>query len=139
VTTAKLPTLLPNPGEPLPASLEARFASLEGAVAKLATRVAVLEGSPQKLSVALEAAPPSAPAPMAELPSAVQTLGLIGRVCLILGGATLIRALVEAGTLRRGWGVALGLVYAVSWALLADRAKRSMDASFHALASILIA
>jgi hypothetical protein len=35
--------------------------------------------------------------------------------------------------------VAFGLAYAVTWALLADRARQPLDAGFHAVASILIA
>jgi hypothetical protein len=66
-------------------------------------------------------------------------MGLLGRTCLILGGATLIRSLVDAGTLPQGWGVTLGLAYACTWALLADRARSPMDATFHLLASLLIA
>jgi len=46
---------------------------------------------------------------------------------------------VDAGTLHRGWGAALGLAYAVAWSLFADRAPSALDAGFHALASILIA
>ena len=46
---------------------------------------------------------------------------------------------MDAGTVHPGWGVALGLTYALTWALLADRAKQPLDSAFHALASILIA
>jgi hypothetical protein len=77
--------------------------------------------------------------PMEVLPTPASLMGLIGRVCLSLGGATLIRALVDAGSIHRGWGVALGLAYALTWILLADRARSRLDAAFHALASILIA
>jgi hypothetical protein len=79
-----------------------------------------------------------APLPEAALPSPTRILGLIGRVCLILGGAYLIRTLVDAGTLPRGAGVALGLAYAATWAVLGYRARRPLDAAFRTLASILI-
>jgi hypothetical protein len=129
--------------------LEARLEALATAVLRLEARIATLEGAapahsrpPEALSQELSrsAAALSAVAlPVEGLPGTVSLMGLIGRVCLILGGATLIRALVDAGSIHRGWGVALGLAYALIWSLLADRARSKLDAAFHALASILIA
>ncbi len=136
--------------EGLSSALELRLASLAEIVTRLETRVAALEGtaperalpaavgSTPEVLVAFSATPPVA-LPAADLPNPVRLMGLIGRTCLILGGATFIRALVDAGTIHRGWGVALGLAFAITWALLADRAKQSLDSAFHALASILIA
>jgi hypothetical protein len=129
--------------EALPGTLEERLATLTEAVRHLEARIATLEASVPERAVsapaALEALVPAAPLPTAELPNPVRLMGLIGRTCLILGGATFIRALVDAGTIHRGWGVALGLAYAITWALLADRARHPLDSAFHALASILIA
>ena len=121
-----------------PAQLEARLTALVAGMQRLEARVAALETGIPETARPPDPAPPGLPIPEA-LPSPVRLMGLIGRVCLILGGATFIRALVDAGTIHRGWGVALGLAYAITWALLADRAQTAMDAAFHALASILIA
>ncbi|GLH71871.1 hypothetical protein GETHLI_03730 [Geothrix limicola] len=133
-----------DPAEALPQGLEARLVVLAETVARLEARVAALEGAvPEQPAASPRPIPctavsdPMVPAP--GLPSAVRLMGLIGRTCLILGGATFIRALVDAGTIHRGWGVALGLAYAIIWALLAARAKHPLDSAFHALASILIA
>lgn len=132
--------------EGLSSALERRLAGLAETVSRLEARVAVLEGrAPEQTTPAVVAAtegprPVAAVAPAtADLPNPIRLMGLIGRTCLILGGATFIRALVDAGTIHRGWGVALGLAFAITWALLADRARQSLDAAFHALASILIA
>ncbi|MBP7618152.1 MAG: hypothetical protein KA743_06540 [Geothrix sp.] len=129
----------------LPSALELRLADLAETVTRLEDRVALLEGrAPERAAPAMAVATegprstPVAPA-TADLPNPVRWMGLIGRTCLILGGATFIRALVDAGTVHRGWGVALGLAFAITWAFLADRARQPLDAAFHALASILIA
>lgn len=131
----------------LPGALERRLADLAETVNRLEARVASLEGQPPERIRPAVTAPaeglhstPTAQAPAtADLPNPIRLMGLIGRTCLILGGATFIRALVDAGTIHRGWGVALGLTFAVTWAILADRTRQSLDAAFHALASILIA
>lgn len=138
MSTAEVPPLMPPPAEASPAQIESRLASLTEAMARLEARVAALETSAPERPGSLESGAPAVSLPPATLPSPVHIMGLIGRVCLILGGATFIRALVDAGTIHRGWGVALGLAYAITWALLADRANSPLDAAFHALASILI-
>jgi hypothetical protein len=143
MSTAGVPPLRRAQAE-VPGPLEARLEALVEAVLRLETRVATLEGAatahfqpaeaqPQEFSPATVALPAEV------LPTPASLMGLIGRVCLSLGGATLIRALVDAGSIHRGWGVALGLAYALTWILLADRARSKLDAAFHALASILIA
>lgn len=137
MSTAEVPPLQRPPAEAPATPPEASLASLMQAVARLEARVAALEGS-ARASGLLPAAEAEAPSPDLALPSPVKLIGLLGRVCLILGGATFIRALVDAGTLHRGWGVALGLAYALAWTVLADRAKTPLEAGFHALASLLI-
>ena len=132
-----------DPAEALPSALEVRLAALAQVVARLEARITALEAPvPERIASAPatpEAQVPATTLPATDLPNPVRLMGLIGRTCLILGGATLIRALVDAGTIHRGYGVALGLGYALTWALLADRAKHPLDSAFHALASILIA
>jgi hypothetical protein len=129
------------PAEALPKVLESRLAAMAEAVSRLDARVSALESSPAERKLPLEAPPAAAPAhaPAEVLPNPVRLTGLLGRTCLILGGATFIRSLVDAHTLPQGSGVALGLAYAMTWTLLADRARHPLDATFHALASILIA
>ena len=92
--------------------------------------------------------PPPAPAPEGvEVPSLPRearrgTLALAGRTLVAMGGGYLIRALTEAGVLPVSGGVALGLVYALLWLALADRASRAgrgASATFHGVASGLIA
>jgi hypothetical protein len=143
MSTAGVPPLSRAQAEG-PGALEARLKALAEAVLRLESRVTTLEGAAPAWSLppealAQELARNAVALPAEGLPGTVSLMGLIGRVCLILGGATLIRALVDAGSIHRGWGVALGLAYALTWILLADRAKSKLDAAFHALASILIA
>jgi hypothetical protein len=67
---------------------------------------------------------------------------LAGRSLICLGGAYLIRALTESRMLPASAGVALGLAYAVLWALAAGRAAGKGlkgDATFHAVVSTAIA
>ncbi len=144
MSTAQVPPLKASPGEAPSAGVESRLTALAELVQGLETRVRALESAIQVMPApALEfPAPPrmeEGPLLDAALPSPTRILGLIGRVCLILGGAYLIRALVDAGTLPHGVGVAFGLAYAAVWAILGHRAKRPLDAAFRTLASILIA
>ncbi|MCM2250139.1 MAG: hypothetical protein NDI58_06220 [Geothrix sp.] len=145
MSTAQAPSLKAAPGEALPAGIEARLATLAERVQGLETRVRALESQAPAAAGPGQLRPATSPfgeeGPLLDpaLPGPVRILGLAGRLCLILGGGYLIRALVDAGTLPRGGGVAVGLAYAAAWAILADRAKRPLDASCHALASVLIA
>ncbi|HEX4844667.1 MAG TPA: hypothetical protein VFV26_00520 [Geothrix sp.] len=145
MSTAQVPSLKAAPGEALPTGIEGRLAMLAEQVRGLETRVRALESgalgtaAPGPLQPAVSPFREEGPLLDPALPSPTRILGLVGRVCLILGGGYLIRALVDAGTLPRGAGVAVGLAYAAAWAILADRAKRALDAASHALASVLIA
>ncbi|MGZ8831549.1 MAG: hypothetical protein ACXW2Q_14355 [Thermoanaerobaculia bacterium] len=67
---------------------------------------------------------------------------LIGKSVLIIGGGYLFRALTEMGVLAQSAGIALGLVYALFWMFVADRAmKRGQTnvALFDATTAALIA
>jgi hypothetical protein len=69
-------------------------------------------------------------------------VALAGRSLLVLAGAYLIRALTDAAALPAPAGVALGLLYASFWQLLADRdarAGRRASAALHGLAASAIA
>lgn len=116
------------------------MAALASGLKRLEARVAILEAAPEALAERPDLHPlPEAGGLTEALPNPVHLVGLVGRVCLILGGATFIRALVDAATIHRGWGVALGLGYALTWAFFAHRAKIRPEANFYGLASILIA
>ncbi|MBP1642645.1 MAG: hypothetical protein H6Q03_1314 [Acidobacteria bacterium] len=122
--------------------LEARVARLERELAGVHRRLARLEAEPP--TTAQEAEPP-APAAGAAGELAQDGLrglpALLGRTCLVLGGAFLFRSLTDSGTLSAGVGVALGLAYALVWLALADRASargRALGGALHALASALI-
>lgn len=136
MSALQAPPLPAAPGEAPPAGagsgLEARVSALAEGLRRLEARVATLEGAAPEIPTASEA-PPVA------LPEASGLLGSIGQVCLILGGATLIRALVDAGALPRTGGVALGLAYAMAWTLLGDQARSGSAAALRTLASVLIA
>ncbi len=116
--------------------LEARVESLEAAGA-LKAEAASVEPAP------VEPEPETAPLiPLAPEGGSELVLGLLGRVFLILAGAFLIRALTDGGKLPPMAGVFLGLAYAGTWALQADRGGRSgkpMTAVFFALTSAGIA
>lgn len=126
---------------PSPRDLEARIDRLTQDLARLEDRIHRLEGyGGAPLTTGLMPPEATQPADQAQEDSSspVPILGMVGRVCLILGGAFFIRALTDAGTIPHGAGVALGLVYAFTWALVAWRAASPLHATFYALSSILI-
>ncbi len=152
------------------AVLEASVERLTGELGAVASRLAALEarvaGSapPAVLSAppeALAAIPSQLPlASLAPSPAAQEieqdipvelaipdrhtllrfvTLG--GRSLMVLGGAYLLRAMTDAGTLTPAVGVGLGLLYAAGWLLFASRAAAAglpRSAVFHGLAATAI-
>lgn len=69
-------------------------------------------------------------------------LAIVGRTLLVLGGAFLLRAVTDWGTLPQTAGVVVGLVYSVAWIAVADRvgARGSiLSASSHGVAAALMA
>lgn len=65
-------------------------------------------------------------------------LSLIGRTLIVLGGAYLLRAVTESEALPAAAGVALGLLYAVAWSLMALRPSVSRaSAAHHGAATVL--
>jgi hypothetical protein len=148
-------------------ALHESVAELARAVDRLERRLAALEA---RAGIVSEApAPPPVPSSTAGVvarePAAGEAEGsgllpLIGRTCLVLGGAYLLRWLTGAGTFPRALGTAVGLAYALVWLVLAwresgsatpstaragdtaeSRGGRSLRASaaFHAGATALIA
>ncbi|MBI4537726.1 MAG: hypothetical protein HY712_07190 [candidate division NC10 bacterium] len=66
----------------------------------------------------------------------------VGRTLVVLAGAYLLRALTDSGLLAAGPGVFLGLLFALVWLVVADRAgarRQTLRASFHGAAYVLIA
>ena len=125
-----------------PSTLEDRVVTLEREVGRLSARLAAVErptpvaaGGEAVEGSAIEAAAAAGVARLEGVPA------LVGRTCLVLGGAFLVRSLTEAGTLSSGIGVSVGVLYALGWLVLADRAAaagRHLSGAFHALASALI-
>jgi hypothetical protein len=136
--------------------MDDRLIRLEAQMEQLVRRIAAFE---QRLS-ALETREPAATvvrahgAPSAEeLDGEAGLVGLpksdlativaaVGRTLVILAGAYLLRALTDSGVLAAGPGALLGLAFALSWIVMADRAGahgRTLPATFHGVAFVLIA
>ncbi len=127
--------------------METRLQAVEEKVTRLSERVDQLE---KKLAATPfpafsppwpEGEPqlPKVPASSAEL---TRWATLLGRSCLVLGGAFLFRALTEGGTLPNGVGVALGIAFAAVWVFFSHRAGASgatLSAGFHGVTAALIA
>jgi hypothetical protein len=129
------------------ATLERSVSHLSSAVKDLERRLAELESRPAaSVAAAADAAPsPDAGDTAFEAASditVVAVLSLIGRTCLILGGAYVLRALTDAGTLPRVGGTALGIAYAIAWLLPVywlDASRQRLTAASYGVATALIA
>jgi hypothetical protein len=99
-------------------SVEARVAALEEAAAPKGPRPVPVPPA--------EPVPATSAAPESPLPSYA---ALAGKCLFVLAGAFLVRALTDSGTLPRGAGVALGLAYAMTWLVVADRTGRAGSAA----------
>jgi hypothetical protein len=119
----------------------------DNALDVLAARLALVEERLAKLEAAHvpgaqpdfrnRATPPQPAEPVSSIDAA-----LIGKSVLIIGGGYVLRALTEMGVLAQSAGIALGLVYALFWMVVADRAlKRGkvVVALFDAATAALIA
>ena len=129
--------------------LEVKVAELAASVKQLQTRLEALEGGSRwaargdsALSPAVreaEEGPAEIVAPLA--PVSTSVVSLIGRSCLVFCGAFLLRALTDAGTLPQGLGVVLGLLYAATWMVVAQRGggdTRRLSAEFHGVTAVII-
>ena len=121
--------------------------TLEEKVSRLSERVDQIEQRLAGLSFpsfppawpGAEARPPAVPSTSAEM---TRWLTFLGRSCLVLGGAFLIRALTDSHTLPSGVGVALGMVFAAAWVFFSHRAGArgaTLSAGFHGVTAALIA
>ncbi|MGZ5429996.1 MAG: hypothetical protein ACXWEX_01185 [Thermoanaerobaculia bacterium] len=114
--------------------LEKQVAELARSLRSVEARVAALEGAAAPALSLPSAAPVpaggQASAPSAATEPAVPSIAaLAGRCLFVLAGAFLVRALTDSGAFSRGAGVALGLAYALTWLVLADRAGRAGSAA----------
>ncbi len=107
---------------------EEQLARIERRIAALEKRLTVLErqGAGPLEASELEAGEIEGEAKRGTAFAAVGESGtwlsLAGRSFLILGGAFLIRAVTEAGVMPTPVGILVGVLYAVVWLVLADRA-----------------
>jgi len=125
-----------------PAVENARIRDLEAAVARLSVRVEALERSQhvdRRVERTLQSEAPGEAPPTPE-PHSPPTgwLALIGRTCIVLGGAFSLRALTNTGQLPMDAGLWLGLAYAALWLILAGRAT-GPSAFFHGLSALVVA
>ena len=126
-------------------TMETRLQALEEKVTRLGERVEQVEQQLAALPPLVPAWPESGPH-LPELPSAgvemARWVTLLGRSCVVLGGAFLIRALTDRGILPSGAGVALGLAFAATWVFFSHRAGArgaTLSAGFHGVTAALIA
>ena len=128
-------------------TLERKVSELSGAVTALERRIAQLESRPAAAGTAAVDEQPSPEAGDAADGDAsdfslVAGLSLLGRTCLILGGAYVLRALTDSGTLPRVGGTVLGIAYAIAWLVPAyrlDAARQRLTAASYGAAMALIA
>jgi len=122
---------------------DTRLQALEEKVTQLVERVDQLE---RRLS-GLPPLPPAWPdAPQLESPSAraemTRWVTFLGRSCVVLGGAFLIRALTDGRILPGGLGVTLGILFAATWVYFSHRAATggaTVSAGFHGVVAAIIA
>lgn len=122
------------------AALEARVG--EGVVAVVPISAAVASPSPAPAESAPEIAL-EIPAELAipDRHTLLRFVTLGGRSLMVLGGAYLLRAMTDAGTLTPAVGVGLGLLYAAAWLWLSHRAGVAglpRSAAFHGLTATAI-
>ncbi|HJV22186.1 MAG TPA: hypothetical protein VJ570_05795, partial [Holophagaceae bacterium] len=124
---------------PPPASPEARIQALEATLADLQRRLGQMEVAVFGVENVKREPGAAATAAAEEIPvTGVNVLGLAGRAFLVLGGAFLIRALTEGGTLPKGLGVLLGILYATAWAVTAFRSQGAVATLYTLLSAFLI-
>ena len=116
-------------------SLQARLGALERA------GVALPAAQPSEASALDDRSAPVERGPAVERPDLVGVLSLLGRLFIVLGGAFLLRAMTDNGTLPPAAGVGAGLLYAMAWTVAAGRAASARGgwvATFHGLATAII-
>jgi len=129
-------------------SLERKIEELSGALSALEQRLAALEfRGLAPADAAPGGAAPAAGESWADAPApadvnVVAVLSLVGRTCLVLGGAYLLRWMTDEGTLPRTGGTLVGIGYAMVWLALAyrlDESRQRLVAPFYGVATALTA
>ncbi len=123
--------------------LERRLDALEERIRRAEERASTPAGVPPASTEAPAGPIPAIPAGV-NLPAIAfpAVLSAIGRTCVVLGGAFLIRAGTESGAVSRRAGVAVGLAYGIGWLMLAFRRRargNGTSAAFHGVTGIVIA
>lgn len=136
-----------------PQEFEDRLNELEHKLADVTRRLRVLEdGQHTAVTTAFNAdtaplAPPDTvflPARHADSTRDTSDLAglatLLGRTCIVFGGAYLLRALTETGRLPGTAGVIIGLTYSLAFLVAAELAARThkLSAQFHGVSAMLI-
>ncbi len=126
--------------------LESAIVQLTATVGALERRVAALETRAGEVAVPDGATAGAAAAHAVTLPrpahDVVSILSLVGRLLIVLGGAYLLRAMTEVGTIGPATGIGAGLAFAAAWTVVADwhaRRGHRLGAAFDGLATALIA
>lgn len=122
--------------------LERRLDDVSVTLRRLEARVQALEEDQEEHGPRAAGVVESSALAAGEGPDLPGLLTHLGRCVLVLGGAFLIRAITDSGAIAAGTGVALGLAYAVSWLLIADRTGRrrnAIGAAFCGVIALVIA
>jgi hypothetical protein len=127
--------------------METREQALEEKVTRLSERVDQIEQRLAALSFPSFAPPwPGGEAHLQDVPHASPAMArwvtLLGRSCVVLGGAFLIRALTDSRLLPSGVGVAAGIAFAAGCVFFSHRAGvtgATLSAGFHGVSAALIA
>lgn len=107
-------------------SIDQRLKRIEKRLEEISLIVERLAGQPPARAAPLSAEPDdeSLGHLIPQNSTVLNALQQLGRSCLILGGAFLIRAVTDAGGVPRAAGAAFGLFYAIAWTVAADRSAR---------------
>jgi hypothetical protein len=126
--------------------LEQAFEAVERRVAGLERQVAAAAQHGQAAGESHTSESGDEPAVLSHAPGGshdvVSVLSIVGRTCVALGGAYLLRALTDFSILPQRTGIVLGLAYAAYWLVMADRAGaagRRLSGTFHGLVASIIA
>ena len=124
-------------------NLESRLNQLSRRLGAVERRLAELEA--ERATTGHTVAPPAEedlPVSEAGRWFSAEALPRYGRTLVVFGGAFLLRAITEGGLIPQIAGTVLGIVYAMFWFLMVDRAAargRLRSATFHGLAAAGIA
>jgi hypothetical protein len=126
--------------EPVPSNTATELEAIRDRLQTIERRLALLEGGTSFLG-STRAAPAGAPAEAA--PSTrTEWLPMLGKTLVIIGGAFVLRAVTSAGVVAPPLGAALGVLYALSWYVMAARSAArgaTPAAVWHGIAGTIIA